>query len=146
MHQTIDYANRIREQGYRLTPQRETILDAVCEGGGPTAFDEIYERVHSKAPAIDPSTIYRALNFFVDMQLVVAAEVGEHKVYEIAAEMPYYRLICRQCGRFIRLDKDVAQRAFVEIQYHHGFTVDEDHLVLHGLCQDCHADQEENHS
>lgn len=139
MHHTLDYATRIRERGYRLTPQRELTLDAICEGHGPTTFDEIFARVRSKAPAVDPSTVYRTLNFFIELQLVVAAEVGEHRVYEIAAEMPYYRLICRGCGKFVHLDQAVAREMFAAAQRHHRFTVDRDHLVLYGLCEACAA-------
>ena len=62
-HQTLDYANRIRERGFRLTPQRELVLEAVCDGNGHTSFDEIKKRVETKAPAINRSTIYRTLEF-----------------------------------------------------------------------------------
>ena len=140
MHKTMDYAARIRERGYRLTPQREIILDAVCEGGGPTTFEEIYARVKQKASAVDPSTVYRALKFFVDLQLVVVAEASDQRVYEIALTLPYYRLVCRRCGRFVPLDHDMVERALAEIQQRYGFTVDHDHLVLHGLCWQCRVD------
>lgn len=140
MHHTLNYANRIRELGYRLTPQRELTLDAICEAQGPTTFDEIYARLQEKAPAVDPSTVYRVLNFFIQLRLVVAAEVGQHKVYEIASEMPYYRLICQECGKFVRLDQSLVEAMYANVQHNHRFTVEKDHLVLHGLCEDCLAD------
>ena len=41
-HTQHDFAGHIREQGFRMTPQRELILQSVCEGGGHTTIDEIY--------------------------------------------------------------------------------------------------------
>jgi Fe2+ or Zn2+ uptake regulation protein len=52
-HHLLNYAARLREHGLRLTPQREMILGAICDGGGPAAFDEIYARLHARAPAIN---------------------------------------------------------------------------------------------
>jgi Fe2+ or Zn2+ uptake regulation protein len=41
-HQKLNYANLLRERGYRFTPQRALILDAVSEGRGHTTIEEIY--------------------------------------------------------------------------------------------------------
>lgn len=137
MHNTLNYAEHLRAHGFRLTPQREMILDAVCEGGGPTALEEIVARVQAKSPAINLSTVYRALHFFIEMGLVVAADVDGRKVYEIAPGIPYHRLICRRCGRVIPLDHHEAETFLAHITERYGFIFDTHHLALSGLCRDC---------
>ena len=52
-HDQQVFANLVRERGFRLTPQRQIILDAICEGGGHTTPEEIYERVQAVAPAVN---------------------------------------------------------------------------------------------
>ena len=90
-HTTLDLAAALHNRGARLTPQRQIILDALCALGGHVTVAELYERVHADFPAIDRSTVYRALAFFVELGLVAAAEMGGATVYEICLLYTSYR-------------------------------------------------------
>jgi Fe2+ or Zn2+ uptake regulation protein len=136
-HYTVDYAGRIREQGYRLTPQREIILDALCEIGHHATVGELYERVQDKAPAIDRATIYRAMKFFCDLQLVVCADIEGTTVYEIAGHTPHHHLLCRHCGSLQAFDDYHLHDLLQHLQEEHGFQAVIDHLTIPGLCHDC---------
>jgi Fe2+ or Zn2+ uptake regulation protein len=136
-HQKLDYAARIREGGFRLTPQRELILNAICEGGGHTTLDEIYARVQAKAKAINLATVYRTLDFLCHMGLVVSAEIDSQKVYEIASQRPHHHLVCQECGRVQGLEHETVETLFTRLERERRFRVTVEHLVLYGLCQDC---------
>jgi len=136
-HQTLDYANRIRKQGFRLTPQRELVLDAVCEGNGHTSFDEIQKRVEAKAPAINRSTIYRTLDFLQKMNLVIVAHIDGCTYYEITQQKPHHHLVCTQCGTEIEIDEQTLIPAYNLIVERYGFVVDADHLIFSGVCREC---------
>jgi Fe2+ or Zn2+ uptake regulation protein len=136
-HKNVDYASKIRDRGFRLTPQRELILDAVCEGGGHTTFDEIYDRVQARAPAVSVATIYRTLDFWCEMGVVVSAEIDGQKVYEIAKQQPHHHLVCRTCGCVEPLEHELMQGLFETIEKRHRFHIDMDHLVLRGRCERC---------
>jgi Fur family ferric uptake transcriptional regulator len=141
-HHLLNYAARLREHGLRLTPQREMILDAVCEDGGHTSFVEIYERLHAQAPAINQATVYRALKLFCDLGLVVAADLGDGKtVYEIAGVMPHHHLVCRACGQVEQIDHAALASLFAAFEHEQRFTLDMHHLVLFGYCRRCHPTQ-----
>ena len=140
-HHTLGYANRIREQGFRLTPQRELVLDAVCEGAGHTSFDEIQQRVQSRAPAVNRSTIYRTLEFLQKLNLVVVAHIEGRTLYEIAHIKPHHHLVCRHCGKEIEIGEEMLAPAYSIIAERTGFLVDADHLMLGGLCRECSASE-----
>ena len=42
----------IRQQGYRLTPQRQVILDVVAAIGDHCTPEAVYRQVRTKAPAM----------------------------------------------------------------------------------------------
>jgi len=136
-HDRLECAAQMREQGFRVTPQRLLLLDAICEGNGHTTFDEIYKRVKSKAPGINQATVYRSLDFLCELRLVVSADIEGRTVYEIAGETPHHHLVCRKCGAV----QDLADFHFEELRSHlleeHGFKTDLDHMVLNGLCAGC---------
>jgi len=139
-HQQLDYRARMRESGFRVTPQRQLILDAICEGGGHTTLPDIYARVHAKAPDISRATVYRALDFFCKLGLVVAADIGgEHTVYEIAGATRHHHLACRKCGKVEQIDLQTMEALFVTVEREQGFKVDMDHIVLLGICKRCLA-------
>jgi Fur family ferric uptake transcriptional regulator len=139
-HDRLECATQIREHGFRVTPQRLLLLDAICEGNGHTTFDEIFERVKSKAPGINQATVYRSLDFLCELRLVVSAEIEGHTVYEIASDTPHHHLVCRNCGLF----QELTDYHFQELRDHlleeHGFKADLDHMAITGLCAKCMED------
>ncbi len=140
-HNTWDYATFLRERGYRMTPQRQIIMDAICESGGHKTLPEIMTRVQRKAPSINQATVYRSLHFLLDMGLIVKAEIAQGEVvYEIAGRSPHHHLLCRACQREIEIDAQPLVALQAEIQARYGFAIDAAHLLLTGLCARCQAD------
>jgi Fur family ferric uptake transcriptional regulator len=137
-HQRWDYAALMRQRGFRVTPQRQLILDAICEGDGHTTLEEIYQRVQAKSPCINRTTIYRNLSFLCELRLVVAADVGGgHLVYEIAGETPHHHLVCRKCGKIDQISHETVKGFFDKLEREQRFMVETDHLALFGLCSKC---------
>jgi len=137
-HQHFDFAALVRQKGFRVTPQRQLILDAVCEGGRHSTPEEIYERVQAKAPAVNRATVYRTLDFLHELRLVYAADLGSgRKVYEIAGEAPHHHLVCQDCGRVEEMAHESVGQLFARIEREQGFAVQTNHLALFGLCASC---------
>lgn len=136
-HNRGECAAQIRDHGFRVTPQRLLLLDAICEGNGHTTFEEIYERVKAKAPGINQATVYRALDFLCELRLVVSAEIEGRTVYEIAGEAPHHHLICRGCGAVQGLGDFHLDKLRDHLIQDHCFRADLDHMVITGLCAKC---------
>lgn len=140
-HHTSNYEALMREQGYRVTPQRQLILDAICFGGGHTTVEEIYQRVHATAPAVNPATIYRTVTWLRELRLVTETRIGDKTYYEIAGETPHHHLVCRVCGKVEQMSHDTVRGLFATIEREQQFTVETNHLALVGVCQQCHTAQ-----
>lgn len=137
-HEEKDYIQILHANGYRVTPQRLIVLDAVCDIGGHATIGDIYGRVKELDPTIDQSTIYRALDVLCVVGLVVVSEIGDTgKVYKIAGTAQHHHLICHACGKVLTIDTQTLQPLFGHIRLQYGFEVDGDHLALTGLCQHC---------
>ena len=136
-HHELNYDERIREQGYRLTPQRQMIMDALCAIGGHATASEVYDQVYELTPAIDRATVYRTLHFFCDLRLVVATKMNGDTCYEIVGKTPHHHLLCRICGREQELSDYHLHDLVEHLQCEHGFTAEIDHLVIAGVCDQC---------
>lgn len=136
-HDTLDYATHLRSLGYRVTPQRELILDTLCHMNMHATISELYARVHEVAPAIDRATVYRTINLFHELGIVVSAEIGNHTVYEVADEKPHHHLICRACGGVQVLNHGHFADLADHLRREHNFVAEIDHLTISGVCGAC---------
>ena len=128
---------RIREKGYRVTPQRQMILAAVRESGGHVTAVAVYDHIRTKLPSLNQATVYRTLDFLCELRLIAKAEIHGQVVYEVVQEERHHHLVCRQCG----LVEELADHHLNELSQHllteHGFKAEVDHLAIPGLCAHC---------
>ena len=61
----------LREQGYRLTPQRNLIWEVLRDAGRHMTAEEVATEVRRTLPDVNVSTVYRTLELLVGLDLVV---------------------------------------------------------------------------
>jgi Fur family transcriptional regulator, ferric uptake regulator len=132
-----DFAARLHSQGYRLTPQRQLILETVRRANDHVTPDQVYMAVHRQHPAISRATIYRTLDFLCEMHLIHALYWGGQMYYEITDEQPHHHLVCRACGGMEDCEINLLKTLFEAVEKKHHFVIDMDHVALFGLCQQC---------
>ena len=136
-HGTLNIADKVRESGYRLTPQRQLILDKLCDLGGHASVVEVFEQVNQVSSAIDKAAVYRGLRFFEELGVVVSAEIAHTTIYEIASETPHHHLECVRCGHVSSFDHSYVENLERELLSDYGFTPNINHLTIKGICQAC---------
>jgi Fur family ferric uptake transcriptional regulator len=133
----IDVVTHLHAQGYRLTPQRQLILEAVRQAETHVTPEQVYDRVHRKHPTISRATLYRTLDFLCEVRLIHAMYWGGQMYYEITDDQPHHHLVCRMCGAMVECEHDLLQFLFEAVEKQHRFTIDMDHVALFGLCSVC---------
>ena len=136
-HNTIDYIQRIRESGHRMTPQRQIVLDAVCSFNRHATAAEVLERVHEIAPAINQATVYRTLNFLTEIHLLFSGTINGQTIYEIAAQTQHHHLVCRKCGHIEALSNQSLADLGQQIMAKYHFLAEIEHWTITGLCAAC---------
>ena len=132
-----DWREKLRGSGYRLTPQRELILDAVDRLGHATA-DEVLAEVRKQSTAVNVSTVYRTLEVLEGLGLVRHAHLSDRApTYHSVRDHEHFHLVCRNCHRVISVDPDVLQPLVTRLREEHRFEPDVGHLTVHGTCHDC---------
>lgn len=137
-HENKDYIQILHSRGYRVTPHRLIVLDAVCELAGHATIADIRAKVKALDSTINPSTIYRALAVLTNAGLVTATEMQDgHKVYRIAGEASHHHLICQSCGNVQTVGSEAIAPLLQSILDSYDFIIIADHLALKGFCQQC---------
>lgn len=128
---------RMRNLGYRITPQRQIVLDALVDHGGHATALEIVDLVWEKTPTINKATIYRILDFFCATHLVTKTEMGGNTFYEVVGEEPHHHLVCQGCGYMETFSNHHFDELVEHLLEDHGFKADLKHLAISGLCKGC---------
>jgi Fur family ferric uptake transcriptional regulator len=135
----------LRKQGYRLTPQREMIVEAVAHAGRHVTAEEVYEEVCTRTSAVNVATVYRTLDLLVELGLISHADLGDGRVtYASPDHGPHCHLVCRRCGQVIEADYELVAPLKRHLQDQYRFMADLDHLAIPGLCADCEARLSQN--
>ena len=131
------WQEELRSRGYRVTPQRQLVLEAVAalEHGTP---DEICAEVQRTAKGVNISTIYRTLELLEELGLVKHAHVGHGPPnYHLATEADHVHLRCRGCGKVEDVPPAVADGLVQALESGYGFETDVHHLTVFGRCREC---------
>ena len=129
----------LRASGYRVTPQRQLVLEAVGRLEHATP-DDIYAEVRQTARGVNPSTIYRTLELLEQLGLVKHSHIHHGApVYHLAARARHAHLVCRQCEQVTEVDQEAVAPLVAELEARQGFLTDVAHLTVFGLCASCRA-------
>ena len=127
----------LRAQGYRLTPQRQLVLQAVTELRHGTP-DEICVEVQRTAGGVNISTIYRTLELLEELDLVTHTHLSHGApTYHDAHEAQHVHLVCRACGHVQEVDPVELGPLAGRLAEERGFRLDIAHVALFGLCKGC---------
>lgn len=134
---TGGWQERLRERGYRLTPQRELVLKAVEQLGHATP-DEVYAEVRRSSSAINLSTVYRTLELLDDLGLIHHAHLTDRApTYHSTSGHEHSHFVCRECKKVISVSRDEVEKSLGDLAGQHGFSPDYGHLTVFGVCADC---------
>ena len=130
---------QLRALGYRVTPQRQLILEAVTALEHATPED-ICTRVQKSAPGVNISTVYRSLELLEQLGLVTHTHLGHGAPrYHLAAEAEHVHLLCAECGRITQIPPDAVQPLVSALDGAYGFQTNVGHLTVYGRCADCRS-------
>ena len=135
MSQTWDAA--LRASGYRVTPQRQLVLEAVTRLNHASP-EEIFAEVHQRAQGVNVSTIYRTLELLEQLGLVTHTHLGHGAPrYHLAAEAQHVHLVCQNCEKVIEVEPAAVAGLTSALDEQFGFETDVGHLTVFGRCEDC---------
>jgi len=128
---------RIRERGYRLTRQRQVVLEELASVDTHPRADQIYQMVRRRIPNVSFGTIYRNLKTLEELGLISEIQYGTRSSRFDANVSSHHHFVCRRCEKIIDVDAgpnlDFESSSLAQM----GYQVQEYQLQLIGLCPAC---------
>jgi Fur family ferric uptake transcriptional regulator len=130
----------LRQRGFRITPQREMIIEIIAHSDTHLTAEEIYKQVCQRTHALNLATIYRTLELLVETGAISRVDLGQGQVsYAARHHGPHMHLVCRCCGGVISASQELLETLDAQLQAHYGFTADLQHISIPGICPACHS-------
>jgi len=128
---------KLRERGYRVTPQRLVTYRVLCQLSGHVTGEELQAAANLQLPNVALATIYTILALLVDLGLVRRIATGGGTTIYDAMTEPHHHLICTSCGTIADLPAQVDLAPARAAAAAAGFQADSVDVVVHGRCGRC---------
>jgi Fur family ferric uptake transcriptional regulator len=140
MQTRADLSEILRKKGFRLTPQREKILDLFYQlpEGEHLSAEELQKMLRTENSDISLATSYRTLKLLASLGVLRELDFAEdHKHYELARnpKSPHHHIICLDCGTTDEFESDVIMQFAEALAKDRGFDIVDVQLKVFALCK-----------
>jgi len=136
---TRNLTSLLRQKGYKLTPQRRAVINAIARSNNRITPAELYEKAHSEHAGVGLVTVYRTLKVLSDIGLIceMHGEGGSRSYLLRRPAEHHHHLVCSGCGFVV----DFASCALNDLERRlvdsTGFVMEDHLLEFHGRCPAC---------
>ncbi|NJL45092.1 MAG: transcriptional repressor [Leptolyngbyaceae cyanobacterium SM2_3_12] len=147
IHPTTPLKSILNQEGFRLTNQRQKILDLfhLPAKSHHLSAEEIHQHLADQGEKISLSTIYRALHVMVGLGLLQELELAEgRKYYEIIAPAldRHHHLVCIHCGAVNEFEEPTVMQVSAVETESRGFSLLNCQFTVYGICPNCQSHSE----
>lgn len=128
---------KLREQGYRLTPQRMAVLRVLFNSREHLSAEHIYERVKVDFPMTSLATIYKTVTVLKEMGEVLELGFSDDSNRYDSNPHPHPHLICTKCKKIIDVDVTVLEELPQEVAQKTGYQIVNYRFDFFGICLQC---------
>jgi Fe2+ or Zn2+ uptake regulation protein len=127
----------VRRHGGRATPARRLLLNALFDNHGHRSAEELAAEVHSRAPDVHLSTIYRNLEELERLGVIDSTRLGNGPATYHLASAAHGHLVCEQCGTMIEVPDEIFADLVRVASGQYGFAINPHRFAVTGRCAAC---------
>ena len=134
----LSLIDRLRERGYRITPQRRAVIEVLLNSDDHPSVTVIYERVRDRFPMTRLSTVYKTISLLRDVGEIHELGFSDNtNRYDAGWTRPHAHIICTRCSQVRDLDIEMGGRLRTEIAQDTGYDIEWERHDFFGICPDC---------
>ncbi|MDO7788023.1 Fur family transcriptional regulator [Desulforamulus aquiferis] len=137
-----EIGEKLRSNEYKLTPQRQQILEVLLENKDKhLSAEDVYNLVKQKSPDVGLATVYRTLELFLEFDIIHSVNFGDgRKRYEYGENSDghhHHHAICLKCGKILEINEDLLEELERQVAEQYRFTITDHELKIFGYCEGC---------
>jgi len=134
---------KLKGNHFRLTGQRRAVLNAIANTNEYFTPAAVHEKLREQRADISLVTVYRCLNILYDLGIICDMRTtGKGRSYGKCLTGRYALIVCNNCGRTMVYNGSGLNKLAQQIDTEIGFSVENKHITLNGLCPECRANED----
>jgi Fur family peroxide stress response transcriptional regulator len=136
MQQLEQIVSSLRDEGFRITPQRMTIVDYLLKTEDHPSAEMIHKIVTKRYPMVSLSTVYKTLELLKEKKLVNEIDVDGEARFDAHTD-EHINLVCMNCGKIEDVDDDSLKEIQIKAARKSKYLILKCSFELSGYCNDC---------
>ncbi|MBW2341094.1 MAG: transcriptional repressor [Deltaproteobacteria bacterium] len=132
-------------QKYRMTHQRQVILEEVQKVNTHPTADEVYEMVRKRLPRISLGTVYRNLEFLSTSGLIQKIGPPSNQMRFDGKTENHYHIRCVSCGKVEDAPVESLDNVERAMRSHSDYSILGHRLEFLGICPACRGKETSFH-
>ena len=128
---------KLREKGFKVTPQRLAICDFVLSSKEHPTTDQVYQEVKKNHPTMSLATAYQTLHLLTEIGLLQELELS-NRIFRYDPNIsPHINIICENCGKIQDYESESMKNFWSQIIQDLGFKPTGQRLDIYRHCDRC---------
>lgn len=127
----------LRENGFKVTPQRLAVYTILCHTKRHPNVDYIYRKLQPIYPTMSLATVYKTLDILHTIGLVQILNVGEESFRYDANISSHPHIKCTCCGRVDDINDTDDISYLAKLAEHTDYKLTGRQIYIYGLCPEC---------
>jgi len=136
MQHLEEVVSSLREEGFRITPQRIAIVDYLLKTEEHPSAERIHKIIQKKYPMVSLSTVYKTLDLLKEKRLVNEIEVDGEARFD-AHTNDHINLVCMNCGKIDDIDENSLKEIQARAARKSKYLILKGSFELFGYCGNC---------
>lgn len=130
-----DIADILAASNLRITAPRRAVFHALQDAAEPLSVADIVRL----CPDIDRVSVYRTIDAFLAIHIIITIPLGWKQRYELAAPLKphHHHLYCVHCKTATEIASDKVEALIDQISKTYTFQTIGHTFELEGICQNC---------
>jgi Fur family peroxide stress response transcriptional regulator len=129
--------HKLRERGFRVTPQRLAICEFVLSSKEHPTVDQVYRVVRKESPTLSLATVYQTLHLLTEMGMLQELGFSDGVSRYDPNNSPHINIVCKNCGKIQDYESESVRSFLSQIAGELKRTLVGQHLEIYTYCDKC---------
>jgi Fur family peroxide stress response transcriptional regulator len=134
---TEELMAKLREKGYKATPQRLAICELVLSSKDHPTAEHIYQELIAKHPTLSLATVYQALHLLTEIGLLQELGFSERISRYDPDTSPHINIVCKKCGKIWDYHTENIGKLWSQVIRDLGIKPIGQRLDIYTYCDEC---------
>ncbi len=129
----------LEENGISPSFQRVKVLEYLLGDPNHPTAEIIYQGLTREVPTLSKATVYNTLNLFVEKKLVSTMSADKYETRYDLITQEHGHFVCKECGAIVNFPYRFKDH-YPDLD---GFQIEQEEIVIKGICKECLAKEKE---